>query len=65
MYQEIIQVAALSSLLTLALVVVLWWGGRRLLNWCRRRLSPRYLKARGVRVTRGGTAVKGGQDAPR
>lgn len=27
MYQEIIQVAALSSLLTLALVVVLWWGG--------------------------------------
>lgn len=65
MYKEVVQVAAISSLLTLALVVVLWWWGKGFLNWCRGRRSPRYLKARGVRMARGGVEVKGGHDESR
>ncbi|MFJ2363450.1 cellulose biosynthesis protein BcsF [Pseudomonas sp. NPDC087697] len=48
-YSELIQVIGLSSLLTLALIVVLTRFGRHLLAFVQSLLPPRYLKSRGVR----------------
>ncbi|PBJ12991.1 hypothetical protein BSF43_19460 [Pseudomonas ogarae] len=48
-YSELIQVIGLSSLLTLALIVVLIRFGRHFLSVVQGLLPPRYLKSRGVR----------------
>lgn len=48
-YPELIQVIGLSSLLTLALFVVLTRFGRHFLAVVQGLLPPRYLKSRGVR----------------
>ena len=48
-YSELIQVIGLSSLLTLAQIVVLISFGRRFLTVVKGLLPPRYLKSRGVR----------------
>ncbi|MDI3358473.1 cellulose biosynthesis protein BcsF [Pseudomonas sp. UYIF39] len=48
-YSELIQVIGLSSLLTLALIVVLIRFGRHFLAVVQGLLPPRYLKSCGVR----------------
>lgn len=48
-YSELIQVIGLSSLLTLALIVILIRFGRYFLSVVQGLLPPRYLKSRGVR----------------
>jgi cellulose biosynthesis operon protein BcsF/YhjT len=48
-YSELIQVIGLSSLLTLALIVVLIRFGRHFLTAVQGLLPPRYLKSQGVR----------------
>lgn len=48
-YSELIQVMGLSSLLTLALTVILIMWGRFFVSLVQSLLPPRYLKCRGVR----------------
>ncbi|GID08689.1 cellulose biosynthesis protein BcsF [Pseudomonas sp. 008] len=48
-YSELLQVIGLSSLLTLALILVLARVGRHLLDVVQGFLPPRYLKSGGVR----------------
>lgn len=48
-YTQLLQVIAVSCLFTLALVLVLSSGYRRLALWFQRYLPPRYLKPYGVR----------------
>ncbi|MCY1393714.1 hypothetical protein D3C76_1743470 [compost metagenome] len=48
-FTELLQVAAVSSFLTLALVLLLGSLWRRIRSGSRRLLAPRYLKSKGVR----------------
>ncbi|WP_030130657.1 cellulose biosynthesis protein BcsF [Pseudomonas sp. QTF5] len=49
MYSELLQVIAASSLLTLALALLLSRFSQRIRHGLERYLRPRYLKSRGVR----------------
>ena len=49
MYSELLQVIAASSLLTLALALLLSRFSQRIRRELERYLRPRYLKSRGVR----------------
>ena len=64
-YSELIQVISLSSLLTLALIMVLARVGRRVLDGVQGLLPPRYLKSRGGRRRASvGDAVQGEPHEP-
>ncbi|MFK0087654.1 cellulose biosynthesis protein BcsF [Pseudomonas sp. NPDC090755] len=49
-YDELLWVIGLTVLLTAPLAIVLFLWGRRLATWLDRRLPPRHLIARGVRI---------------
>ncbi|RWU19149.1 cellulose biosynthesis protein BcsF [Pseudomonas alkylphenolica] len=49
-YNELIWVIGLTAVLTAPTAIVLFLMGRRLTTWLSRRLPPRHLIARGVRI---------------
>lgn len=50
-YDELLWVIGLTALLTAPLAIAAFVLGRRLLTWFERRLPPRHLIARGVRIS--------------
>lgn len=48
-YPQLLQVIAVSVVLTVALILLLRSVGQRLIHWWQNHLPPRYLKPRGVR----------------
>ena len=49
-YNELLWVIGLTALLTTPLAIALFLLGQRLFTWFNRRLPPRHLIARGVRI---------------
>ena len=49
-YEELLWVIGLTAVLTAPLAIALFLVGGRLLTWFQRRLPPRHLIARGVRI---------------
>lgn len=61
---DLLQVIALSSVLTLALVVFFRSFSRSLTTLLRSCLRPRYLKSKGLRRRMSATTAKGEPDEP-
>lgn len=49
-YNELLWVIGLTALLTAPTAIVLFLLGRRVVTWLDRRLPPRHLISRGVRI---------------